>query len=167
MRAAALLMLAGVTAQVAYAQTTYPPGATSADIAAMQAQIPVPASTVPPAETVGGAAGATMTFRRGDAVQPRITRAVVGTTATGGNLTVTWDALSSVPIVIPVPFVASGALQAPVCMPVSGTVTTTGATVRCFTTQSVTVSILGSVVAPVTTAAAGVQVQVFAVPTTN
>lgn len=43
----------------------------------------------------------------------------------------------------------------------------TGATVRCFTSQSVTVSILGAVVAPLTTAATGVQVQVFAVPTTG
>jgi len=154
----------------AYAQTVYPPadvGTLQEQISSMAATIPVPASTVPPAEVIGGAAGATMTFRRGDAIQPRITRAVVGTTSTGGTLSVTWAALPTVPIVIPVPFVASGAGQAPLCMPVTGTVTTTGATVKCFTSQSVTVSLLGAVVAPLTTAASGVQVQVFAVPTTS
>lgn len=164
-------LAAGVLVQSgAFAQVTYPPADTAAisdQIATMQAAIPVPASSVPPAETVGGAPGATMTFRRGDAVQPRITRAVIGTTAAGGTVAVTWDALPSVPIVVPIPFVASGAVQAPMCFPVAGSVTTTGATVKCFTSQSVTVSILGAVVAPITTAAAGVQVQVFAVPTTN
>jgi hypothetical protein len=43
-------------------------------------------------------------------------------------------------------------------------VTVTGATVKCFTTQSVTVSLLGAVVAPITTAAAGVTFDVLALP---
>lgn len=169
-RFAALIMLAAVAGQTAYAQVEYPPVDTSVitqQITTMQAAIPVPASTVPATETVAGAAGATMTFRRGDAVQPRITRAVVGTTNASGLVVVTWESLPSTPIVVPVPFVASGAGQAPLCMPVSGSVTVTGATIKCFTSQSVTVSLLGAVVAPVTTAAAGVQVQVFAVPTTS
>ena len=40
-------------------------------IADIENKIPVPADTVPPTEMVGGAAGATNTFRRGDAAAPR------------------------------------------------------------------------------------------------
>ena len=138
--------------------------ATKADVATVQAKIPVPATAVPLPEVVGGAAGSQMVFRRADDIQPRITRASPCTTATGGTCTVTWPAMPSTPLVIPVPTIASAAGQAPLCFPVTGTITTTGATIKCFTTQSVTVSLLGAVVAPLTTAAAGVPVQVFAVP---
>ena len=48
----------------------------------------------------------------------------------------------------------------------AGAVTVNGATVKCYTTQSVTVAILGAVAAPITTAASGLTVQVFAIPTT-
>jgi len=131
---------------------------------AVAAAIPAPASTVPGMEVVGGAAGSTMTFRRGDAVQPRITRTVTFTTTSGGTASVTWVAMPSVPLVFPFANIASGATQGSLCYPVSGTITTTGATIKCFTTQSVTVSILGAVVAPITTAAAGVTGQVLAIP---
>jgi hypothetical protein len=138
--------------------------ATKAEVAAVAAAVPVPSSTVPPAEVIGGAVGSQMVFRRADDVQPRITRAAPCTTVAAGTCSVTWPVMPAVPLVIPVPTIASTAAQAPLCFPVTGSITTTGATIKCFTSQSVTVSLLGAVVAPITTAAAGVPVQVFAVP---
>lgn len=128
--------------------------------------IPQPASTTPGMETVGGAPGASMLYRRADAVQPRITRAVSCTTASNGQCAVTWTDIGSAnPKLVITEYVAStSATQAPVCAPVSGTVTATGATIKCWTTQSVTVSLLGAVVAPLTTAGAGVVVDIIAVP---
>lgn len=123
-----------------------------------------PSATVPPMETVGGAAGSGDACRLANAVQPRISRTVTGTTTTGGSGNASWAAMPAVPKLTVTPYVASSAVQAPMCFPVSGTVTTTGATIKCFTSQSVTVSLLGAVVAPVTTAAAGVTFDVLALP---
>jgi hypothetical protein len=136
--------------------------ATAAQTAAMNACQPDP--SVPPMETVGGSAGSGAACRLANAVQPRITRVAVGTTVTGGTVSVTWPAMTAVPSVFPIPRIASGASQVPICASVTGTTTTTGTTVKCFTTQSVTVSILGAVVAPITTAAAGVTVDILAIP---
>lgn len=124
-----------------------------------------PGMIVPPMEVVGGSAGSGDACRLDNAVQPRISRTVSGTTVAGGTGAVTWPAMTSVPRLTVTPYVASNAAQAPMCFPVAGSVTTTGATVKCFTSQSVTVSILGAVVAPVTTAAAGVTFDVLALPT--
>ena len=157
---AALLVIPSAAAQVAY-----PPGATAKDIAAIQAQIPKPATTIPPADMANsGMPGSSSQYRPIDAQAPRISRTVSGTTVTGGTGTVSWPAMSSVPKLTVTPYVASGALQAPICTPVAGTVTTTGATIKCWSTQSVTVSILGAVIAPITTAAAGIQFDVLALP---
>lgn len=123
-----------------------------------------PSASVPPMETVGGSAGSGLDCRLSNAVQPRISRVAVGTTVTGGTIAVSWPAMPAVPSVFPIPRVAAGATQVPICASVAGSVTTTGATIKCFTTQSVTVSLLGAVVAPVTTAAAGVTVDVLAIP---
>ncbi len=123
-----------------------------------------PSATVPPMETVGGSGGSGEACRLANAVQPRISRTVTGTTIAGGTGTVTWPAMTAVPKLTVTPYVASNAAQAPSCFPVTGSVTTTGATIKCFTSQSVTVSLLGAVVAPVTTAAAGVQFDVLALP---
>jgi len=111
-----------------------------------------------------GMPGSSSQYRTIDAQAPRISRTVSGTTVTGGTGTVSWPAMSSVPKLTVTPYVASGALQAPICTPVAGTVTTTGATIKCWSTQSVTVSILGAVIAPITTAAAGIQFDVLALP---
>lgn len=136
--------------------------ATAAQTAAMNACQPDP--SVPPMETVGGSAGSGAACRLANAVQPRITRVAVGTTVTGGTVSVTWPAMNAVPSVFPIPRIASAASQVPICASVTGSTTTTGTTVKCFTTQSVTVSILGAVVAPITTAAAGVTVDILAIP---
>lgn len=137
----------------------------AADAAALAAAAACqPSATIPPMETIGGSAGSGDACRLANAVQPRISRTVQGVTASGGTGSVTWPAMPSPPRVTVTPYVASSAVQAPMCFPVAGTVTITGATIKCFTSQSVTVSILGAVVAPVTTAAAGVQFDVLALP---
>jgi len=136
--------------------------ASAAQTAASTACQPDP--SVPPMETVGGSAGSGAACRLANAVQPRITRVAVGTTVSGGTVSVTWPAMTAVPSVFPIPRIASGASQVPICASVTGTTTTTGTTVKCFTTQSVTVSVLGAVVAPITTAAAGVTVDILAIP---
>lgn len=123
-----------------------------------------PAAVVPPSETVGGAAGSGTQCRLANSVQPRITRTVAFTTVAGGTVSVTWADMGAVPLVFPMPNIASSAAQGPMCFPVTGTITSTGATIKCFTTQSVTVSVLGAVVAPITTAGAGVTGQVLAIP---
>lgn len=123
-----------------------------------------PGASVPPMETVGGSAGSGDACRLANAVQPRISRTVSGVTVSGGTGTVSWPAMTAVPKLTVTPYVASNAAQAPSCFPVTGSVSTTGATIKCFTSQSVTVSLLGAVVAPVTTAAAGVTFDVLALP---
>lgn len=150
--------------------TTARSAAAAAQTAAQQAAAAAalacqPSATIPPMEIVGGSAGSGDACRLANAVQPRISRTVSGTTVTGGTGAVTWPAMSSVPRLTVTPYVASSAVQAPMCFPVAGSVTTTGATIKCFTSQSVTVSILGAVVAPITTAAAGVTFDVLALPT--
>lgn len=138
---------------------------TAADAAAASAATKCTAQPmIPPTEVVGGAAGSGTNCRVVNSIQPRITRVVPFTTTAAGTADVTWAALGSAPGVVVVPTVASGASSAPICLPVAGTITTTGATIRCWTTQSVTVSILGAAVAPITTAAAGVTGSVIAIP---
>ncbi|MFK4871661.1 hypothetical protein [Novosphingobium sp. ZW T3_23] len=132
----------------------------AAAAAAAQAAIPVPASSVPGMEMVGGAAGSTNTYRRGDAVQPRISRTVTGTTGSAGTAAVTWPAMAAVPKLVVTPYVTAAETQVPTCYPVTGTVTTTGATIKCFRTQT----LLGLGLIPFTVAPAGVQFDVLALP---
>lgn len=60
--------------------------ATADQLAALEAKIPVPEDGAPPMEMVGGTAGAAPTYRRGDAVNNRITRSGVFTVASGSGL---------------------------------------------------------------------------------
>jgi len=132
----------------------------AAAAAAAQAAIPVPASTVPGMEMVGGAAGSTNTYRRGDAVQPRISRTVSGTTGSAGTAAITWPAMAAVPKLVVTPYVTAAETQVPTCYPVIGTVTTSGATIKCFKTQT----LLGLGLIPFAVAPAGVQFDVLALP---
>jgi hypothetical protein len=174
-------MLAMLLAPIMLAQVNYPPAAidlssvaTKSDVEAVQtaAQAAVaaaaakcaPMAAVPPPEAIGGAAGSGTNCRLANSVQPRISRTVAFTTNSGGTAAVTWTDMGTAPLVFAVPNVASGAAQGPICYPVAGTITSVGATIKCFTTQSVSVSILGAVVAPLTTAGAGVTGQVLAIP---
>jgi hypothetical protein len=184
-----LFLLAALIATPAAAQVTYPPvpidlsavptkadvqaaqdAATAAQSVASAAQTAAASKcaatpVVPGMEVVGGAAGTTgVGCRPVNSVQPRITRSVSFTTGSAGTAAITWTDMGAVPLVFVVPNVANGATQAPGCYPVAGSVTSTGATIKCYTTQSVTVSLLGAVVAPITTAGAGVTGQVLAIP---
>ena len=120
----------------------------------------MPMAAIPPTETVGGAAGSGSTCRLANAIQPRISRTVAFTTAANGSAVVTWADMGLVPLVFPIASIANAATQVPACYPVSGTITSTGVTIKCFVTQS----ILGLGLAPFTSAAAGVTGQVLALP---
>lgn len=154
----------------ACAQTFVSPGVSSSDLAAVQALIPTPASTVATAETVGGAAGTGATYRRGDAVPPRITRATNCTLDSNGTCSVTWaTALSGAPQIIATP-VNPTASQAIMCN-TTATPTTTAASIKCWTIQttSLTLAIVtaGLNLVPATTATAGTVVQIIAIPPTQ
>jgi hypothetical protein len=142
--------------------------ATKADVSS----VPTPASTVPPSETPGGAAGATMTFRRGDAVQPRITRAQVVTTDSSCNFSSTWtNPLASAPT-ISLAWVNAGS-NGMKCELTSDP-TTTSAAGRCKVDQPFTITLAaltaaaltGLTVLPAVTSAAcvGIKVHVIALP---
>lgn len=127
---------------------------------------PQPSSTVPNPEGVGGAVGSSVEFMRADATLPRITRSTTVLTDASGNWSVTWSmAMMATPTVFPIA-VNSGA------QPIScnvATRTTTGATGRCWTASSgslLNLSIItaGLTVLPYGNSAAGVQVQVIAIP---
>jgi len=140
--------------------------AAAAAVAAAQAATACqPGATTPPAEAIGGWAGSGSACRLANSVQPRITRAAIVATNASGTAAVTWPAMPAVPVVLPIAILPTSTSQPIDCFPIAGTITTTGASIKCYTAQTVTVSILGAVVAPFTTAAAGVSVQVVAIPT--
>lgn len=126
---------------------------------------PVPADTVPMVEAVGGAVGSQQTYRRGDSVQPRITRASVVTTDGSGNWSVSWAS--------PVPGSQAVTALLPInagTQPASCNVTTStvnGASGKCWVAQSTLLN-LGIITAGLTLTpfnpASGLQVQVVALP---
>lgn len=143
--------------------------ATTSALSVVAATIPVAAGSLPPMETsTTGAVGTAGTYRPATALAPRITRAAIVTTIAGGTGSVTWaDALPSAPVVMLTPVSASSSID---CQLTSAPTTTTVA-FRCFTAQT-TVLNLGIITAgltlnPVTNSAAGLQVHVLAIPTTQ
>ena len=131
---------------------------------------PVPADTVPPSETVAGAPGAQLTYRRGDAVQPRITRAANCTLDATGSCSITWTtALSANPTIVTTP-INPPASQAIMCN-TTATPTTTAVAIKCWTIQTTLLSLAivttGLTLAPAATAPAGTVVQVIAIPPTQ
>lgn len=156
--ALALALLAAPAA----AQTAYPPPAvTPSDIAAIQAKIPQPATSIPPADmAASGAAGSSPQYRPIDAQAPRVSRTVSGVTGAAGTAAITWAAMPSIPKLTVTPYVGSADTQVATCYPVVGTVTTTGATIKCFRTQT----LLGLGLVPFIVAPAGVQFDVLALP---
>lgn len=155
--AAALL----VSASPALAQEVTTSGPSRAEIDALAAQIPQPSSSVPaPDMATSGVIGSSPRYRRIDDQAPRISRTVSGVTLSTGSGAVTWPEMSSVPKLTVTPYVSSTETLPPACYPVLGTVTTTGATIRCYKTQS----ILGLGLVPFTVAPSGVQFDVLALP---
>lgn len=170
----ALLTLAALVALAAAApaaaQISNPPGVTQGQLDAVAATIPLPASSVPPAETVAGAAGSQAAYRRGDAVQPRITRAANCTLDATGACSVTWStALTAAPTIVTTP-VNPSAVQAIMCN-TTATPTTTGASIKCWITQTTALSLAivtaGLSLSPAATAPAGTVVQIIALPPTQ
>jgi hypothetical protein len=167
----AIAALALIAAPVG-AQTTVSPLAPStaavddqarADAAAAKAKADAacaPMAAIPPTETVGGSAGSGTACRLVNSVQPRISRTVSFTTGSNGTAVITWTDMGAVPLVFPIPNVASGATQVPACYPVIGTATATGVTIKCFITQT----LLGLGLVPFVAASAGVTGQVLALP---
>lgn len=163
-----LALLLSLIAAPAHGQVVYPPAAvdtatiaTKAEVQAIQSQIPQPANSVPPADmSTSGAVGSSPQYRPIDAQAPRVSRTVSGTTGAAGTAAITWPAMASVPKLTVTPYVASADTQVPTCYPVAGSVTTTGATIKCFRTQT----LLGLGLVPFTVAPAGVQFDVLALP---
>ncbi len=84
---------AGPAGETMSALSAYPTRAElEATLAAVQAQIPKPASAAPPTEMPGGSVGTAGTYRPADARQPRITRSRTVTLAADGTATFDWTA---------------------------------------------------------------------------
>lgn len=165
MRASLLALAIVCLASPANAQLVSPlaPPASQSDLTAVQAAVATkcdPMAMVPPTESVGGSAGSGTNCRLANAVQPRISRTVSGTTAANGQAVITWPDMGSVPKLTVTPYVASNETAPFTCYPVIGTVTSTGATIKCYQDQS----ILGLGLLPRKAAVAGVQFDVLALP---
>lgn len=138
--------------------------------AALQAAMPLPSTSLPPAEQVSPTLGTSLRYRRMDDPQPRITRAANCTLTAGGVCTVTWNTpLPAAPTAVFAPVNTAGA-QPIVCNPTSMP-TTTGVTFKCWIMQTTTLSLAivttGLVLAPATAAPTGTVVQVIALPPTQ
>jgi len=138
----------------------------------LQALIPSPASTVPGMEIVGGSAGSAGTFRRGDAIQPRISRSKTVTLDATGAATFDWTsqgALASTGQVIATP-VYTGA-NAPTCWATS--VSTTAVSIKCKMGGTVSITLaaltaaaaLGLTLDPFSGSVSGMSVGVIVLPT--
>lgn len=93
MRRFALAVLACLVAQPVFAQQQggFTPGATAADLAALQSTIPQPADTVSPYDQLyAGSLGSSPKYRRQDGQAPRITRSFSVTTNASGAATASW-----------------------------------------------------------------------------
>lgn len=127
------------------------------------------ASTVPPTEAVTPAAGTAPTIRRGDAVAPRITRSTTVVTQSGGTFSGTWATplANPNPVVTLTPIAANASID---CQ-LTAAPTTTGFQGRCWTAQTTTLNLsiitAGLTLNPMVNTAAGISVQVLAIPSTQ
>lgn len=104
--------------------------------AQVQALIPPFADAVPPSEVIGGAVGSQATIRRGDAVAPRITRAMTVTTDASGAFSGAWSSpLAVSPNVVLTPISATQNVD---CR-LTAVPTTTAFAGKCITTQALPV----------------------------
>jgi len=164
-----LVILAALACAIpANAQTisSLSPPVTADQLAAIEAKIPVPADSVPPMEMVGGTAGAAATYRRGDAINNRITRSGVFTVSGAtGLIGGTWSTpLPATAASYPMFFTGIGAAGSmPIdCLVISSTNTAFQAQCR----QGVlTLSLLSSPISIL--APSGTQVYALALPSTQ
>lgn len=165
------IMAAAQAAQAKADAATTAAAQAIAAAAAAQAAIPQPASIAPPSETVAGAAGTAATYRRGDAVQPRITRSATITLDASGAGTFDWTSQGALaapvqPVITPIYAGAS----APTCAATA--VTATSVSVKClfgnplFLTlgQLTTAGVNGMSLNPFASPAAGISVAIVALP---
>lgn len=135
--------------------------ATKAEVQQVQEAACVPMAQLPPMEAVGGSAGSGNACRLANAVQPRISRVIArGVTAANGTAAVSWAAMPVAPGLYIQPYVSAAETLPFSCFPVAGTVTTTGATIKCYQDQS----ILALLALPRKAAGAGVVFDVIALP---
>lgn len=142
--------------------------ATKAEVQAVQSAMPVPANTLPPSENTAPAVGAQTRYAREDHIHPRITRATTVTTVSGGTFGGTWTTpLPAPPTIVMTPIAAAASID---CQLTSAPTTTTFAG-RCWTSQTtllnLTLITAGLTLNPTTNTAAGIQVQVIALPPTQ
>lgn len=133
-----------------------------------QAQAPLPAISAPPSEVVGGQVGSQARYAREDHTHPRISRTMTVTTVAGGTFSGTWNTpLPGAPAVILTPIAANASTD---CQ-LTAAPTTTGFQGRCWTAQTLAINAAGVAAGlnlnPVANTAAGVQVQVIALPQTQ
>ena len=167
-------MIGALAAAFLSAQTVNSPAAVDPAVvqaaaqAAVSAIAPQPSTATPSAEAVGGAIGTSSSYMRADARLPRITRASTFTVGSGGLLTGTWtQALSMAPNIVFTPIATGGGRIT--CELTSAPTPTTFAG-RCWQDQTVTLNstvILSGINVGPSTAPAGTQVQVVAIPPTQ
>ncbi len=168
-----ILILSGLAGAGAVAQIINPPSlsvdlsnvATKAELTAVQAAMPVAGTQISPSEVVGGSVTGAGVYAPIMHSHPRITRAGSCTTGAAGTCTITWGTpLTVAPNVVLEP-INSG--SQPVECNSTSAPTTTSVSIKCWTAQSVTVSLLGAVVAPFVTTPSGITVQATAIPPTQ
>lgn len=127
--------------------------------------LPQPAGAVPPPEVVGGAPGSALTYRRSDAVQPRITRSTTLTLDVNGTATFDWTAQGALngPVQVALTPVYTGA-SVPTCYATA--VSTTAVSIKCMlmSTSNITLALVTAGLNLFGGSAAGMSVGVIALP---
>lgn len=167
--AVALGSLGAMPAQAQVCPDNYAVISVSGATACGPGAMPAASSAVPALEVVGGAVGSSASFMRSDAVIPRISRTTTVTTITGGTFSGAWaTALSATPNIVLTPIDIGGT---GIECELTAAPTTTAFQGRCWTTQNTTLNLsiitVGLTLSPQTLSAAGVPVQVFAIPPTQ
>lgn len=174
--------------QAAQAQGLYVPPAAAIDVSQLATKVEVaaakaaadgaanaaaaacpPGSIMPQSEAVLASAGSASTCLRSDAKLPRITRAgMASSTTTTGEWSITWSTpLPAAPVTLPIPM--NTGTQPIVCNVSSSTAI--GASGRCWLARTLPATLLTLTALlsfdPNGAPAAGIQVQVLAIPTTQ
>jgi hypothetical protein len=128
--------------------------------------IPQPAASVPPPEVVGGSIGAASTYRRGDAVQPRITRSNTVTIDAAGSATFDWTTQGALatPVQVIISPVNTSSTAIPICYATA--VSATAASIKCtmVNTANITLALVTAGLNLFGASASGMQVGIVALP---
>ena len=116
------------------------PAASTAQLAGVQAAIPLPSISVPPGATPTGAAGVAATYQPSDAVPPSLCRRTSTTTAADGTFSVSW----TVPLKSTSPWAGVDPIWISSTMPPSCWMTSAtgaGVTGKCLPAQTATLTL--------------------------